>query len=165
MECEREEELGEMYSPNESEYTLHGDAPTFTVQGLWDALTEAEYVVIEPSPPADEFIIQFEVTMADQPGRPQPPPYLWNGGLVRHILKSYPAPRDLEHVQADSLGLAYLFFYDRCGYHGLSKEEALAMCSHIADAFFEWIGRSACFDAVLLPLEAGWQHTTVMQEK
>ena len=39
MECEREEESGEMYSPNESEYTPHGDALTFTVQGLRDALT------------------------------------------------------------------------------------------------------------------------------
>ena len=41
---------------------------TFTVQGLWDALTEAESAVTEPSPPADEFIIQLEVTMADRPG-------------------------------------------------------------------------------------------------
>ena len=38
---------------------------------------------------------------------------------------------------------------------GLPKEEALAMCSHIADAFAEWIGRSAHFDAVPLSLEAG----------
>ena len=70
MECEREEESGEMYSPNESEYMPRGDAPTFTVQGLQGALTEAESAVTEPSPPADEFIIQLEVTMADQPGRP-----------------------------------------------------------------------------------------------
>ena len=68
-------------------------------------------------------------------------------------------------MQADGPGLAYLFFYDRHGYHGLSKEEALAMHSHIADAFVEWIGRSACFDVVLLPLEAGRQHATVTQEK
>ena len=65
MECEREEESGEMYSPNESKYTPHGDAPTFTVQGLRDAPTEAESMVTEPPPPADEFIIQLEVTMAD----------------------------------------------------------------------------------------------------
>ena len=68
-------------------------------------------------------------------------------------------------MQADSLGLVYLFFYDRHGYHGLSKEEALAMHSHIADAFVEWIGRSACFDVVPLPLEGGWQRTMVAQEK
>ena len=70
MEREREEELGEMYSPNKSEYMPHGDALTFTVQGLRDALTEAESAVTEPSPPADKFIIQLEVTMADQPGGP-----------------------------------------------------------------------------------------------
>ena len=71
MEHEREEESGEMYSPNESgEYTLRGDTSTFTVQGLRDALTEAESAVTEPSPPADEFIIQLEVTMADRPGGP-----------------------------------------------------------------------------------------------
>ena len=66
MEREREEESGEMYSPNESgEYTPHGDALNFTVQGLQDALTEAESVVMEPPTPADEFIIQLEVTMVD----------------------------------------------------------------------------------------------------
>ena len=32
-------------------------------------------------------------------------------------------------------GLQYLFFYDWHGYRGLSKDEALAMYSHIADAF------------------------------
>ena len=52
-------------------------------------------------------------------------------------------------------GSPYLFFYDRHGYHGLSKEKALAMHSHIADAFAEWIGRSTYFDAVPLLLEAG----------
>ena len=70
MECEREEESGEMYSPNESEYMPCGDAPTFTVQGLWDALTEAESAVTEPSPPTDKYIIQLEVIMADRPGGP-----------------------------------------------------------------------------------------------
>ena len=66
MEHEREEESGEMYSPNESGgYTPHGDAPNFTVQGLRDALPEAESVVTEPPALADEFIIQLEVTMAD----------------------------------------------------------------------------------------------------
>ena len=99
MEHEREEESGEMYSPNESgEYMLHGDALNFTVQGLQDALTEAETAVTEPLHLADEFIIQLEVTMADQPGRPHPPAFSWNGGMVQHMLKSDPALRDLEHV-------------------------------------------------------------------
>ena len=71
MGCEREEESGEMFSPNESEeYTPHGDALSFTVQGLRDALTEAESAGTGPPHPRDEFIIQLEVTMADRPGRP-----------------------------------------------------------------------------------------------
>ena len=49
MEREREEESEEMFSPNESEeYTSHGDMPSFTVQGLRNALTEAESVVTGP---------------------------------------------------------------------------------------------------------------------
>ena len=107
MEHDREEESGEMYSPNESgEYTPCGDMLNFTVQGLRDALVEAESVVSEPPAPTDEFIIQLEVTMVDRPGRPRPPAYSWNGGLVRHALKNDPAMRDLEHVQADGPGLA-----------------------------------------------------------
>ena len=156
MERDREEELGEMYSPNESGgYMPCGDMPTFTVQGLRDALTKAETAVTEPPPLTEEFSIQLEVTMADRPGRPWPPAYSWNGGLVQHVLKNDPAMRDLKHVQADSPGLAYLFFHDQHGYCGLSKEEALAMHSHIADAFAEWIGRSAHFNAVPLLLDAG----------
>ena len=51
MEHDREEELGEMYSPNEfGEYTLCSDMPNFTVQGLQDALKETEATVTEPSP-------------------------------------------------------------------------------------------------------------------
>ena len=97
--------------------------------------------------------------------RPCPPAYSWSGGLVQHTLKSDPALRDLEHVHADGPGLAYLFFHDRHGYRGLSKEEALTMRSHIADAFAEWIGRSAHFNMVPLLLEAGQQCTTAMQER
>ena len=66
MECEREEESGEMFSPNESgEYTLHGDMESFTVQGLRDALTAVESTITEPPCPTDEFINQLEVMMAD----------------------------------------------------------------------------------------------------
>ena len=84
---------------------------------------------------------------------------------MQHALKNDPALRDLEHMQTDGPGLAYLFFYDQHGYRGLSKEEAQAMRSHIADAFAEWIGRSAHFNVVPLLLEAGWQCTAVMQER
>ena len=72
---------------------------------------------------------------------------------------------DLKHVEVDGPGRAYLFFYDWHGYRGLPKEEALAMRSHIADAFAEWIGRSAHFDAVPLLLEAGRQHAVAVQER
>ena len=150
---------------NLREYTPCGDVPNFTVQGLQDALTEAESVVMEPPALTDEFIIQLEVTMADRPGRLRPPAYSWNGGLVQHALKSNPALRDLEHMQVDGLGLTYLFFYNWHGYHCPSKEEALAMHSYIVDAFAEWIGRSAHFDMVPLLLEAGWQCVAAMQER
>ena len=97
MECDREEESGEMYSPNESgEYMPRGDAPNFTVQGLRDALTEAESTVTEPPPLAEEFVIQLDVMMGDRQGRPRPPAYSWNGGLVWHALKNDPATGGLE---------------------------------------------------------------------
>ena len=117
MEHEEEEESGEMFSPNESgEYMLHNDAVPFTVQGLRDALTAAESTVTEPLCPMDEFIIQLEVTMADQARRLQPPAFSWNGGMVQHVLKSDLALREREHIQVNSPGLVYLFFYDRHGH-------------------------------------------------
>ena len=59
---------------------------------------------------------------------------------MKHVLKSDPALRELEHIQVDSPGLAYLFFYNRHGHCSLMKLAPLAMHSHIADAFAEWIG-------------------------
>ena len=45
MECEGEEESGEMFSPNESgEYMLHDDMVRFTVQGLRGTLTAADRI-------------------------------------------------------------------------------------------------------------------------
>ena len=125
----------------------------------------AESTVTEPPCPADEFIIQLEVTMADQPRWPCPPAFSWNRGMVQHVLKSDLALRELEHIQVDSPGLAYLFFYDRHGNRSLTKVAALAMHSHIVDAFAEWIGRSAHFDVVPLLLEEGCQHVTAAQER
>ena len=166
MEREREEESQEMFSPNDSgESTLCNDVATFTVQGLRDALMAAESIVTEPLCLAEEFIIQLEVTMVDQPRWPCPPAFSWNEGMVQHVLKSDPALRELECIQVNSPGLVYLFFYDSHGHHSLTKEAALAMCSHIADAFVEWIGRSAHFDAVPLLLEEGHQHATAAQER
>ena len=45
------------------------------------------------------------------------------------------------------------------------KEVALTICSHIADAFAEWIGRSAHFDVVPLLLEEGYQCVMAAQER
>ena len=119
----------------------------------------------EPLCPADEFIIQLEVAMADQPRRPCPPAFSWNGGMVQHVLKSDLALRELEHIQVDGPGLAYLFFYDRHGRRGLTKEAALAIHSHLVDTFAAWIGRSAHFDAVPLLLQEGSQCMMAAQER
>ena len=161
MEREGEEESGDMFSPNESgEYTPHDDVASFTVQGLRDAFTAAESTLTEPPCPMDEYIIQLEVN-----GLAQKTTSTWNGGMVLHVLKSDLALRELEHIQVDGPGLAYLFFYERHGHQGLTKEAALAMCSHLADTFAEWIGRSAHSEAVPLLLEEGCCCTTAAQER
>ena len=84
MEHEREEESGEMYSPNESgEYTLHSDCTELHCAGVEGCSHQSRVCMVTGPPhPAEEFIIQLEVTMADQPGRPCPPAYSWNGGMV-----------------------------------------------------------------------------------
>ena len=61
---------------------------------------------------------------------------------MQHVLKSDLVLRELEHIQVDGPGLAYLFFYERHGHHSLSKEAALAIHLHLTEAFAEWIGRS-----------------------
>ena len=66
MECERQEELREMFSPNESGESMPcEDMVSFTVQGLRDTLMAAESTVTEPPCPMDEFIIQLKVMMVD----------------------------------------------------------------------------------------------------
>ena len=57
--------------------------------------------------------MMLEVTMADHPGQPCPPTFSWNTGMVINKLKSDPVLRELEHVQVDGPGTAYLFFYDK----------------------------------------------------
>ena len=81
--------------------------------------------------------------------------------MVLHVLKRDPALRDLEHVQVDGLGTAYLFFHDKQGRKGLKRKVAENLWVHIAKAFSEWISRSAHFVAILLPLVEGWQGATV----
>ena len=75
--------------------------------------------------------------------------FYWNSGMVPHILKRDPALRDLEHVQVDGPGTAYLFFYDKQGHKGLRQEVVENIQAHIAEM---WISHSTHFVATLLPL-------------
>ena len=55
--------------------------------------------------------------MVNCAGHPHPT-FLWNAGIVLHVLKSDPTLRDLEHIQMDGPGMAYLFFFDKQGHLG-----------------------------------------------
>ena len=81
--------------------------------------------------------------------------------MVVHILKSDPVLWELEHVQVNGPGTAYLFFYDKQGHQGLEHEAADAIQHHVEEAFSEWISCSAHFNVSLFPLmEAWWQSVT-----
>ena len=156
MDSDKHEDSGEMYSPDEQgEYTLPNDAPRFSVQGLSVALADVGEGITEP--PAEEYAMMLEVTMADHPGQPCPPAFSWNVGMVMHILNNDPILRELEHVQVDGLGTAYLFFYDRQGCCGLSQHTMYAIWAHVEETFSEWISHSAHFAISLIPLVEAWQ--------
>ena len=104
----------------------------------------------------EEYALMLEVMMADSPGRPHPPMFSWNVGMVMHILKSNPVLRELEHVQVDGPGTAYLFFYDKQGHRGLEQEAMDAIQTHVEETFSEWILLSAHFNVSLLPLMEAW---------
>ena len=75
-----------------------------------------------------------------------------------HVLKNDPVLRELEHMQVDSPGTAYLFFYDKQGRRGSGQDTVCAIWAHVEEAFSEWISHSAHFAISLLPLvEAWWQ--------
>ena len=63
---------------------------------------------------------------------------------------------DLEHVQVDDPGTAYLFFYDKQGCKGLKQDITENLQVHVAEVFSKWISHSAHFIAILLPLAEGW---------
>ena len=107
--------------------------------------------------PAEEYAMMLEVTMADCLGRPHPPAFSWNVGMVMHVLKSDPVLRELEHMQVDGLGTAYLFFYDKQGHRGLRQDTTHAIQTHVEEAFSEWISCSAHFTISLFPLMKVWQ--------
>ena len=90
--------------------------------------------------------------MADHPGRPHTPVFSWNVGMVMHVLKSDPVLQELEHVQVDGPGTAYLFFYNKQGRWGLGQDVMDAVQTHVEEAFSEWISHSAHFNISLLPL-------------
>ena len=95
--------------------------------------------------------------MADHPGRPHPPAFSWNAGMVMHVLKSDPVLRELERVQVDGPGTSYLFFDDQQDCRGLGQDAANAVQNHVEEAFSEWISCSAYFTISLLPLMEVWQ--------
>ena len=65
MELNREDS-GEMYSPdNQGEYVPKAGMQNFSIQGLSDALTSLESEVAVVQPPAEEYALLLEVTMAD----------------------------------------------------------------------------------------------------
>ena len=77
--------------------------------------------------------------------------------MVMHILKIDPVLRELEHVQVDGPGTAYLFFYNKQGSWGLEQGTVDAIRTHVEGAYLEWISCSAHFNVSLLPLMEAWQ--------
>ena len=155
MDPDRQEDLGEMYSPdNQGVYTSLDETPHFSMQGLSDALVDVEEGTGET--PAKKYAMMLKVMMAECPGRPHPTVFSWNVGMVMHILKSNPVLRELEHVQVDGPGTAYLFFYDKQGHWGLGQDAAQAVRTHVEETFSEWISLSAHFTISLLPLVEVW---------
>ena len=155
MELNRED-AGEMYSPDEQEeYVPEVGMQNFSIQGLSDVLTSLESEVTVVQSPA-EYALLLEVTMANRPGHLRPPMFSWNAGMVLHILKRDPTLQDLEHVQVDGPGTAYLFFYDKQGHRGLKQDVVENLRTHVVEAFSEWISCSAHFIVILLLLAEGW---------
>ena len=124
------------------------------MQGLFDVLADAGEGIVET--PAEKYAMMLEVMMADHPGWPHPLAFSWNVGMVMHILKSDPVLRELEHVQVDGLGTAYLFFYDKQGHWDLGQDTAYAIQAHIEEAFSRWVLHSSHFTISLLPLVEVW---------
>ena len=124
------------------------------MQGLSDVLADVGEGMDET--PAEEYAMMLEVMMAYRPGQPHPPMFSWNAGMVMHILKSDPVLRELEHMQVDGPGTAYLFFYDKQGHQGLRQDTAHAIQTHVEEAFSEWISHSAHFTISLFPLMEAW---------
>ena len=124
------------------------------MQGRSDVLVDVGEGIDET--PAEEYSMMLEVMMADHPGQPHHPTFSWNVGMVMHILKNDLVLRELEHMQVDGLGTAYLFFYDKQGHWGLGQDTAYAIRAHVEEAFSGWISHSAHLTISLLPLMEAW---------
>ena len=126
MELNEGDEPGEMYLPDDQEeYVPKSGAQNLSIQELLDALMSLESKVTMIQPPAEEYALLLEVTMADCLGHLCPPTFSWNVGMVLHILKGDSTLRDLEHVQVD--GMVYIFFYDKQGCRGLKYDTTQAL--------------------------------------
>ena len=125
------------------------------MQGLSNALVDVGEGIVETL--TEEYAMMLEVMMADRPGRLHPPMFSCNAGMVMHILKSDLVLRELEHVQMNGPGTAYLFFYDKQGCQGLGKDTIYAIRAHVEEAFSGWILCSAHFTISLLPLVEAWR--------
>ena len=104
----------------------------------------------------------LEVTMADHPRCPHPATFSWNAGMVMHVFKGDSTLRDLEHVQVDGPGVAYLFFLD---YRGLKHDASQTFRMHVVEAFSEWIFHSTHFAVIPLPLAEGWLQAVATSER
>ena len=165
MEPNKSEESGEMCLPdNHGEYVSKVGMLSFSVQGLSDAFMALE-TMIEVQPLSKEFTLQHKVMMPDHPGCPCPSAFLWNVGMVLHVLKSDPTLRDSEHIQVDRPGMAYLFFFDKQGCWGLKLDATHAMRAYMGEAFSEWISCSMHFAVDPLLLAEGWHHAMVASER
>ena len=124
------------------------------MQGQSDTLVDVEEVKGETL--VEEYAMMLEMMTAEHPGQPHPPTFSWNAGMVMYILKSAPVLRELEHVQIDGPGTAYLFFYDKQAHWDLGQDASQGVQTHVEEAFSEWISNSAHFTIRLLPLMEAW---------
>ena len=95
--------------------------------------------------------------MPDHPGRPHPPAFSWNAGMVIHVLKSDPVLQELEHVQVDGLVLLTCFSMTSRAVGVWSRMLQMLSKPTWRRPFLEWISCSAHFNISLLPLMEAWQ--------
>ena len=138
MEPNKSEESGEMYSPdNQGEYAPEVGAPSFSIQGLLDALTALK-TVTEVQPPSEEFANKSEESgeMYSPDNQGEYAPEVGAPSFsIQGLLDALTALETVTEVQPPSeefalqLGprMAYLFFFDKQGSQGLTPEAADTM--------------------------------------